>query len=83
MGPVSFVIAILGCADGASNCQQVALAPSRYESAEACEAATTNVLAAATEFDFPTIVARCQSAKSPAAVQRSPARKPGQIIKES
>ena len=38
MGPVSYVIAILGCADGAAACQQVALAPARYESAAACEA---------------------------------------------
>jgi hypothetical protein len=82
MGPVSFVIAIMGCADGASSCQQVAVAPARYESQAACEAASTDVLAGATDFDFPTIVAQCRSAKSPAAVQRIPARKPGQIVKE-
>ncbi len=82
MGPVSFVIAILGCADSGSTCQQVAVAPTRYESAAACEAATVNVAAGATDFDFPTIVARCQSAKSPAAVQRIPVRRPGQAIKE-
>ena len=82
MGPVSYVIAIMGCADGAASCQQVAVAPARYESAAACEAATVNVLAASTEFDFPTLVARCQSAKSPAAVQRTPSRKAGQIVKE-
>jgi hypothetical protein len=82
MGPVTFVIAILGCADGGTSCQQVALAPARYENQAVCEAATANVLAGATDFDFPTIVAQCRSAKSPAAVQRAPARKPGQTIKE-
>lgn len=82
MGPVSYVIAILGCADGSASCQQVAVAPARYESAAACEAATGNVLAGATDFDFPTLVARCQSAKTPAAAQRVPVRKTGQIIKE-
>lgn len=82
MGPVSFVIAILGCADGGTACQQVAVAPARYESAAACEAATTNVLAGATDFDFPTIVARCQSARQPAALQRVPVRTPGRIVKE-
>jgi hypothetical protein len=82
MGPVSFVIAIMGCADGGGSCQQVAVAPTRYESAAACEAATAPVLAGATDFDFPTLLARCQSAKSPAAVQRAPARKSGQLIKE-
>ncbi len=50
MGPVSYVIAILGCADGGAACQQVAVAPARYESAAACEAATGNVLAGSTDF---------------------------------
>ncbi|GAA4009807.1 hypothetical protein GCM10022280_03560 [Sphingomonas swuensis] len=82
MGPVSYVIAILGCADGGAACQQVAVAPARYESAAACEANTMNVLAGSTDLDFPTLLARCQSAKSPAAVQRVPARKSGQVVKE-
>lgn len=81
MGPVSFVIAIMGCADGGSSCSQVAIAPARYESAAACEAATAHVLAGSTDFDFPTIVARCQSARSPAAVQR-PAPRRGQVVKD-
>lgn len=73
MGPVSYVIAILGCADGAAACQQVAVAPARYESAASCEAATGNVLAGSTDFDFPTIVAKCQTTKSPAGAERKPA----------
>ncbi len=73
MGPVSYIIAILGCADGGAACQQVAIAPARYESAAACEAATGDVLAGSTDFDFPTIVARCRSAKNPAAaMERKP-----------
>ena len=72
MGPVSYVIAILGCADGGAACQQVALAPARYESAAACEAATGEVLSTSTDFDFPTLVARCRAAKGPAAVERKP-----------
>ncbi|NJC04833.1 hypothetical protein GGQ97_000626 [Sphingomonas kaistensis] len=74
MGPVSYVIAILGCADGGAACQQVAIAPARYESAASCEAATGNVLAESTDFDFPTIVARCRSAKNPAAERKAPPR---------
>ncbi|WP_300973267.1 hypothetical protein [Sphingomonas sp. LHG3406-1] len=81
MGPVSYVIAIMGCADGGASCQQVAVAPSRYESASACEAATGAVLAGSTDFDFPTIVARCRTAKSPAAVERAPVRR-DQAVKE-
>lgn len=75
MGPVSYVIAILGCADGGASCQQVAVAPARYESAAACEAATGNVLAGSTDFDFPTMVARCREAKGPAAVERRPVKR--------
>lgn len=82
MGPVTYLIAIMGCADGGTACQQVAVAPSRYESASACEAATAGILADSTDFDFPTLVARCRSAKSPAAVERAPARKADQTIKE-
>ena len=81
MGPVSYLIAIMGCADGGAACQQVAVAPARYESAAACEAATGGVLSASTEFDFPTIVARCQAAKAPAAAERKPVRR-GIAIKE-
>ena len=81
MGPVSYVIAIMGCADGGAACQQVAVAPARYESAAACEADTANVLAGNTEFDFPTLVARCRSTKSPAAVQRKPVAR-GLAVKE-
>jgi hypothetical protein len=81
MGPVSYVIAIMGCADGGAACQQVAIAPARYESATACEAATGGVLADSTDFDFPTLVARCRAAKGPAAVERRPAPR-GITIKE-
>lgn len=75
MGPVSYVIAILGCADGGAACQQVAVAPSRYESAAACQAATGGVLAGSTDFDFPTLVARCRTSKGQSAVERKPARR--------
>ncbi len=81
MGPISYVIAILGCADGGASCNQVAIAPARYESAAACEAATVPTLAGATDLDFPTLMARCQKATGRGAVQRAPVRK-GQAVKE-
>ena len=40
MGPGFFVIAILGCADGSAACTPVATMPTRYESRDACQAAT-------------------------------------------
>ena len=65
MGPAGYFIALLGCADGASVCQPVATIPTRYESREACSAATGRVLASNTDFDFPTVMAECRVGKTP------------------
>jgi hypothetical protein len=77
MGPGFFVIAILGCADGSASCTPVAMMPTRYESRDACAAATAPMLAANSDFDFPTVMAECRPAKAPAAqlapVQPAPA----------
>ena len=43
---------------------------------------TTAALAQSTDFDFPTLIARCQSAAKPAALQRVPVRKSGRIVQE-
>lgn len=70
MGPVTYMIAILGCADGSATCQQVALMPARYESRASCAAATNEALVAGASFDFPTVVAECRVTKAPAAAKR-------------
>lgn len=62
MGPAAYVIAILGCADGAANCTPVATLPARYESEATCYAATGGALADNVGADYPTIVAQCQRA---------------------
>jgi len=64
MGPGYFVIAILGCADGGSSCTPVATLQTRYESQAQCSAATAAALEANTNFDFPTLLARCRPAAS-------------------
>jgi hypothetical protein len=69
MGPVAYVIALLGCADGSSACTQVATMPTRYESEASCSAATGAALAQSTSFDFPTIVAECRSVSAIPAAQ--------------
>ncbi|MGH6706343.1 MAG: hypothetical protein ACREB1_05985 [Sphingomicrobium sp.] len=71
MGSGFFVIAILGCADGTTACTPVATISTRYESHEACAAATATTLAANSDFDFPTLMAECRPAKAPAA-ERAP-----------
>ena len=64
MGPGYFVIAILGCADGGTACTPVATLQTRYSSEAECSAATTTALEANSNFDFPTLLARCRSEKS-------------------
>ena len=61
MGPGYFVIAILGCADGGSACTSVATLPTRYATRSECSAATVGSLEANSNFDFPTLLARCRS----------------------
>ena len=62
MGPVSYFIAILGCADGASGCQTVATLSARYENQQQCIAARDSALDANTDLDFPTLLAECRPA---------------------
>jgi hypothetical protein len=71
MGPGFYVIAIMGCADGSAGCTPVATMSTRYESRQACAAATTSTLAANSDFDFPTLLAECRPAKAPSA-ERTP-----------
>ena len=66
MGPGYFVIAIMGCADGSTACTPVATMPTRYESEAACAAAAPATLAANATFDFPSLLAECQSMRRPA-----------------
>ena len=70
MGPVSYFIAILGCADGGASCQTVATLASRYENAAQCAAARNSALENNSDLDFPTLIAHCQkSLARPAAAQ--------------
>jgi acyl-CoA synthetase (AMP-forming)/AMP-acid ligase II len=66
MGPGYFVIAILGCADGGSACTPVTTLQTQYATEEQCSAATPGALEANSNFDFPTLVARCRAAKAAA-----------------
>ncbi|MGI8706066.1 MAG: hypothetical protein ACR2JJ_09795 [Sphingomicrobium sp.] len=67
MGPGYFIIAIMGCSDGATACTPVMTVPTRYESESACTAATSEALVANSNFDFPSLLAQCRPASRPAA----------------
>jgi hypothetical protein len=75
MGPGYFVIAIMGCADGSSACTPVATMPTRYESQAACAAAAPATLVANATFDFPSLLAECQSMTRPASGDQDEVRK--------
>jgi hypothetical protein len=64
MGPGYFVIAILGCADGGGSCVPVTTLQAHYANAAECSAATPAALEANSQFDFPTLVARCRASTS-------------------
>ncbi|HYI42243.1 MAG TPA: hypothetical protein VD768_01300 [Sphingomicrobium sp.] len=70
MGPGYFVIAIMGCADGSTACTPVATIPTRYESRAACTAAAPATLAENATFDFPSLLAECQSMSRSAGADR-------------
>ena len=60
MEPLYFVMAIMGCGDAGTQCQQARVEPVRYQSAAACQAAMANSLEQHTDLSFPIIQAACQ-----------------------
>jgi hypothetical protein len=75
MGPAYFVIAIMGCGDGAVDCQAVANPAAHYATEQACLAAQSDALIANSDLDFPTFVAQCV-AVAPKATAAEPVRPP-------
>ena len=75
MGPAYFVIAIMGCGDGAVACQTVATPAAHYASEQACLAARDETLTANSDLDFPMLLAQCLavSGKASAAAPETPA----------
>jgi hypothetical protein len=69
MGPGYFVIAILGCADGGTSCTQVATLQTHYATSAECSAATSAALEANSDFDFPTLLARCRRSAAATAAE--------------
>lgn len=64
MGPALFVIAILGCGEGDSPCEQVRTLDTPYQSQAACVAATEAAMVANSGADYPVVVAQCVAAGS-------------------
>ena len=72
MGPSYFVIALLGCGDGAADCRTIAAPAMRYATEQACLAARGDVLTANSDLDFPTLLATCVPGLSRPAAEAVP-----------
>jgi hypothetical protein len=62
MGPAFYVMAILGCGEATDVCEPVTTLPARYESVEACNAATASMIERHSEALYPVVVAECRRA---------------------
>lgn len=60
MEPIFYVIALMGCGDGAAQCREARVEPARYESAARCHAAMEAALVRNTDLAYPVITAACQ-----------------------
>ena len=69
MEPILYMLAILGCGDGQTQCEQVRIEPARFQSVAACRAATTDALMRSTDLSYPVVVSECRVAKQIAAVK--------------
>lgn len=75
MDPVFYVLALMGCPDGAGPCVEARVAPARFSSIQACQAAMPAALMQNTDIDYPAITAACRS-NSARMVDRAPVRAP-------
>jgi hypothetical protein len=60
MDAVFYVMAIMGCGDGANGCAEARVAPAHYATVQQCEAAMADVLARNTDLDSPVVSAACR-----------------------
>jgi hypothetical protein len=72
VGPLTYVIAILGCGDGAVACEPVTTLEPRYASRAACVADTGSALLAHSRFDYPELVAECRATPATRTGERTP-----------
>lgn len=73
MGPGFFIMAILGCGEADAACQQIATVESRYESMDACSAATAGEVERRLELPYPVVVAQCERADAEVVQTLTPA----------
>ena len=60
MGPAFYVMAILGCGEADTACQQVGVTEQVYQSIDECTAAPPDAVPRHSDLAFPVVVAQCQ-----------------------
>lgn len=89
MGPAVFILAIMGCGEGNSQCETVATMPVQYATVAACDANSEAALQRYADIEYPVVVAQClrldaaaaaalrgSDVKLPAPEQAAPAKRP-------
>ena len=61
MEPMFYVMAIMGCGDGTSNCAQARVEPVHYMTIQQCQAAMPAALIRNSDIDYPVVSAACRS----------------------
>ena len=61
MEPLFYVMAIMGCGDGNTACQQTRLEAAQYQSIQACHQAMPAALARNSDIDYPVVAASCRA----------------------
>ena len=61
MGPFVYVMAIMGCGDGAYQCTEARVIETRYETMASCQQAAQSQLIKNGDLDFPELMANCRS----------------------
>lgn len=61
MEPLFYVMAIMGCGDGSTACQQTRVEPVQYQSIRACQQAMPAALVRNSDIDYPVVTASCRA----------------------
>lgn len=71
MGAFVYVMAIMGCGDGAYQCTEARVVDTRYETMAACQHAAQAQLIKNGDLDFPELMASCRSVTNQIAMVES------------
>ncbi|WP_353203267.1 hypothetical protein [Sphingomonas sp.] len=74
MEPLFYVMAIMGCGDGNSACQQARVESAQYSSIRACQQAMPAALVRNSDIDYPVVTASCRATGLRLVQTRAPGR---------